>query len=358
MTLQALPHNETGLGQGDASPAVSVVVIGRNEGQRLARCLESIRKSDYPPDRIEVIYVDSASTDDSVATARRLGATVVELPPGFLSAAAARNAGLAAASCELIQFLDGDTILHRDWLPNAVRHIAPPDVGAVFGHRHEVDSKANTYSFWAHHDWYVPPGEASYCGGDVMFKAAPLRQVGGYDASLIAGEEQDLVFRFQRDCGLKVLSLDLPMTLHDINMHRFSQYWRRCYRAGYAYAEVADRFPALRPWRRICWRNGAHVLVAMIAVAASLIWMTPWPVAAWAGLLIAAVCRNAFRVRTRVGPLGDSLLYSWHLYLCKLPMFCGQMNYRLRKLFGLRPQRLIEYNQPAATRTADVPQGT
>ena len=55
-------------------PPISVVVIGRNEGQRLVRCLKSVRAADYPPDRIELIYVDSNSSDGSAAAAEELGA--------------------------------------------------------------------------------------------------------------------------------------------------------------------------------------------------------------------------------------------------------------------------------------------
>lgn len=342
----------------DEYPPISVVVIGRNEGPRLQRCLESVRQCDYPRDRIQVIYVDSESTDDSVAIARKGGAIVVELSPEFLSAAAGRNAGLAAATHEIIQFLDGDTVVNPDWLRTAVRALSAEGVAAVFGRTEEIDRRASVYCFWAHHDWHVSPGEADYCGGIAMFKAGPLRQVGGFDASLIAGEEQDLVFRIQRDCGLKVMALDTPMVLHDLHIHRFSQYWRRCYRAGYAYAEVVERLPGLRQWRRVCRRNAGHVLVAGSAVLASLVWMTPWPAIVWVALLGGAMVRSALRHRNRVGGLWDALVYSMHLYLCKLPMFCGQCNYRLRKRLGLRPQRLIEYNQPAGTRTADLTQGT
>jgi glycosyltransferase involved in cell wall biosynthesis len=50
---------------------VSVVVIGRNEGERLQRCLDSVHAAHWQNLRYELIYVDSASTDDSEACARR-----------------------------------------------------------------------------------------------------------------------------------------------------------------------------------------------------------------------------------------------------------------------------------------------
>ena len=76
---------------GDASAGftiVGVVAIGRNEGERLCRCLDSL------PPSSRIVYVDSASTDDSVALALRRGAEVVELDTSTpFTAARARNAG-------------------------------------------------------------------------------------------------------------------------------------------------------------------------------------------------------------------------------------------------------------------------
>src|SRR5947208_11104915 len=92
-------------------PQLSVVVIGRNEGPRLARCLDSIRAMLFPAGSMELIYVDSASTDHSANVAASTGARVIALDPARPSAARARNAGWRAASAPFILFLDGYTIL-------------------------------------------------------------------------------------------------------------------------------------------------------------------------------------------------------------------------------------------------------
>ena len=74
------------------TPELGVVVIGRNEGQRLARCLQSqAERTD------SVVYVDSGSTDGSVALAQSLGVQVLALDPRTpFTAARARNEGFAA----------------------------------------------------------------------------------------------------------------------------------------------------------------------------------------------------------------------------------------------------------------------
>lgn len=72
---------------------VAAVAIGRNEGARLVACLESMVGRVDP-----IIYVDSGSTDNSVAEARARGAEVVELDMSIpFTAARARNAGAARA---------------------------------------------------------------------------------------------------------------------------------------------------------------------------------------------------------------------------------------------------------------------
>ena len=101
-------------------PGVGVVVIGRNEGERLRRCLESVRGAAQA-----IVYVDSGSTDGSVALATGLGATVVALDMRRpFTAARARNEGMRrlqaiAPDLVFVQFVDGDCEMVAGWLPLA-----------------------------------------------------------------------------------------------------------------------------------------------------------------------------------------------------------------------------------------------
>ena len=108
-----------------SSPVLSVVVIGRNEGERLVRCLESVRAMADPGGPVELIYVDSASTDSSPERAAALGARVLTVRPERPSAATGRNAGWRVAQAPFVLFLDGDTILH----PRFVADSLPPAAG-------------------------------------------------------------------------------------------------------------------------------------------------------------------------------------------------------------------------------------
>lgn len=219
---------------------VGAVVIGRNEGDRLTSCLRSLAGATE-----NLVYVDSGSSDNSVENADRLGAYVVQLDAArSFSAARARNAGYEALkqvspNIEFVQFVDGDCEIVEGWIGLAVEFLTiHPDVAVVCGRRREKDPRVSIYNLMMDIEWTTPIGETLACGGDCLMRAGAFEAVGGYRASLIAGEEPELCSRL-RQFGWRVYRLDVEMTKHDAAMTRFSQYWRRSVRAGYAEAEVS-----------------------------------------------------------------------------------------------------------------------
>ncbi len=254
---------------------VGVVVIGRNEGERLRRCLMSV----VVPSTA-VVYVDSGSTDDSVATASRLGATTVLLDVDRpFTAARARNAGAArlqrgAADVDFIQFVDGDCEVVADWVHTAVKFLDQhADVAAVCGRRREREPHRSVYNLLCDLEWNTPIGEAKACGGDVLMRASAFRQVGGFRDDLVAGEEPELCVRL-RAAGWRIWRLDAEMTLHDAAMTRIGQWWLRSVRAGFAFAEGARLHgaPPERHWVResrsaVVW--GAAIPLAIVVAAAA-----------------------------------------------------------------------------------------
>src|SRR5271155_1836216 len=103
------------------SASVGAVVIGRNEGSRLERCLQSICAVTN-----HVVYVDSGSTDSSVANAGAHGVSIVELDLRVpFTAARARNSGMKQLvtlkpELDYIFFVDGDCEVATGWLEHAV----------------------------------------------------------------------------------------------------------------------------------------------------------------------------------------------------------------------------------------------
>src|SRR6516165_527607 len=135
---------------------LSVVVIGRNEGIRLVRCIESIMRMRPLNGSIEVIYVDSGSTDGSVERAERLNLKVISLNSTNPCAAAGRNAGWRASRAPILLFLDGDTMLEPNFVVDSIGELKDPRIAVVFGDRREIDPNGSIYNRVLDLDWLAP----------------------------------------------------------------------------------------------------------------------------------------------------------------------------------------------------------
>jgi hypothetical protein len=171
-----------------------------------------------------------------------------------------------------------------------------------------------------------------------------LEKVGGFDASLIAGEEPELCRRIRAQ-GHAILHVDAPMTLHDLAITRFAAYWRRAYRAGHAYAEVAARFGDSEDplWRADARRNlihGSALLAAPFLLAASFVW--PWLFVLLTGGGLALFGRTMRRCTWKAESRVTRLLYALHSHLQQIPILAGQVGYFFDTRAGRRRQ-LIEY---------------
>jgi cellulose synthase/poly-beta-1,6-N-acetylglucosamine synthase-like glycosyltransferase len=340
-------------------PIISAVVIGRNEGARLLRCLESVAAMDSPGGPVEIIYVDTASVDGSAERARNFGAKVIEVNPARPCAAVGRNAGWRAACASIVLFLDGDTILAPDFVAPAMSQFDDPKIAVVFGDRREIDTKGSIYNRVLDLDWNGPPGAVEFCGGDALVRRDVLEQAGGYDERLIAAEDTELCSRI-RTLGYSIIHIDRQMAAHDLAITRFSQYWRRAVRTGYAYAEVSERFqPSDSPnWYRQARRNrmqGAAMLV--IVAGAPLLSIALWsmiPTLAAIALIAALAVRTAMRTRWKGADLKTRLLHGLHSHLMQIPIFAGQMKYLRNRLLG-RTERLIEYKDGGAPSRRSAP---
>ena len=318
-----------------------LVAIGRNEGERLRSCLQSAAMSGAP-----LVYVDSGSSDGSVALARALRCETVELDPSApFTAARARNEGferLCALAPDLayVQFVDGDCEIAAGWLEAAAGFLdANPTVAAVSGRRRERYPERSVYNMLCDIDWDRPPGETSACGGDAMIRVDAFRAVGGYRAALIAGEDPELCVRL-RDAGWRIWRLAAPMTLHDAVMTRFVQWWKRSMRTGYAFAQGVHLHGASP--KRHCVRESRSAwlwgLGLPAAAAAAALWLGP------AGLapLLAYPLQIA---RLGLGGTRSPRENWWSalfLVLGKLPEAAGQVKFLMER-HGAQRSRLIEY---------------
>ena len=308
---------------------VDAVVIGRNEGARLVACLASLTGLVR-----RLVYVDSGSTDGSVQAALAAGAEVVALDMAQpFTAARARNAGLAALATDppdYVQLVDGDCAVQPGWTAAALAAFgAHPAAAVICGRRRERFPGASVYNALADREWDTPVGQALACGGDALMRFDAVQAVGGFDPTLIAGEEPDLCLRL-RAAGAEVWRIDAEMTLHDAALTRFSQWWKRSVRAGHAFAEGAARHGSAH-WgaetrRALIW--GFFLPLGIVALG--LIHPAGW-------LLALAYPAQVARLARRGG-------WAWAAFsvIGKFAEARGALGYYLTRLRGRR-SGLIEY---------------
>jgi glycosyltransferase involved in cell wall biosynthesis len=342
---------------------VGVVAIGRNEGDRLRRCLASLNGK-----VATIIYVDSGSNDGSPSAAAAAGAHVIYLDTRQpFTASRARNAGLErlkqiAPDLAFVQFVDGDCEVRDGWLETARTYLqSRQDLAAVCGRRRELHADKSIYNQFIDLEWNTPVGSAKSCGGDAMMKIAAIRQVGSFDPSVMAGEEPELCLRL-RNAGWRIWRIDTEMTLHDSAIRRYRQLWWRQARGGYGAIDVftrfgqSDRLFASQVQSARIWGLFVPAFIAASLVLGLIIGpFIDWTVVA-AGCLLALLgigawlgqCAKLAAASLRRGrSLELSLAWAWFTMLGKFAAVYGQWRWRQDHQAGRRAV-LIEYKSPIA----------
>ena len=302
------------------------------------RCLDSLAgQVDH------LVYVDSGSKDSSVHEAASRGALVVELDPSRpFTAARARHAGVVAlgeTDAAFLQFVDGDCSVDKAWVTEAVKAMkADPALGLVTGWRSEVDPDRSVFNALCDYEWHRPAGEIVACGGDMMVRRAAYDEAGGFNARVIAAEDDEFCLRLGK-AGWKLVRLALPMTTHDANMTRFSQWWRRAVRSGHGFAQVGHLHPGyFAAEKRRVWTYGVIFPAVMVAL------LILWPAALI--LIFAAYLLSYLKTAKglRQGGLRGATVWkqSFFLSLSKVPNAIGMGIFHWRRAFG-KNMEIIEY---------------
>jgi len=309
---------------------LGICVIGRNESARLGAALSMIH------DRGEHrVYVDSCSTDDSVAVAESFDGEVDVLQCSAgkaCTAALGRNIGFKRLReriqrLQFVQFIDGDCVLAAGWLERAMAFMREhPDVGIVAGRLREEDRDRNVYHRLADLEWTTDEGEVDSVGGICMVRADLFDELGGMNPAMAQGEEAELAARV-RERGYKVVRLPDEMARHDIAIDHFGQWWSRAAREGKSAAGNVHR-------------NGISDHESVRHMLSILVWGAGVPTAAVALLLpslglsmgllgsYSVLWRRVHRSRSKRGATSeDAALYASATVLGKLANVSGVASY-------------------------------
>jgi rhamnosyltransferase len=113
--------------------ALSVLLLTKNGARDLERLLPSLyRQKNVPP--LDVIAVDSSSSDGTMDVLRRFPVRIQQIPPHAFHHARTRNQAASLASGEILVFLSQDAVPVSDfWLSKLISNFSDPKVGAVYG---------------------------------------------------------------------------------------------------------------------------------------------------------------------------------------------------------------------------------
>jgi GT2 family glycosyltransferase len=325
---------------------IAAVVIGRNEGQRLGPSLRSVQAAGLP-----LVYVDSGSSDGSPALAKALGIPVVELDPARpFSAARGRNEGMDEVlrrwpESRDVLFLDADCVLDP-LFPTAASAAFDEhsDCAIVTGHLSERHPEASVYNRLCAIEWRSPAGKIenfAALGGIMVARLSAVREVGGFNEQVIAGEDSELGVRLAL-AGYSVIKIDRPMAVHDAEMHSFGQWWKRAVRGGHALAQryALNGRSKLQDCRReyfstLFW--GLAVPLVVVALA--------WPTRGLSLLLLGGYVLLGYRVyryyRRSGFPRSDAVLAARFMLYTKFANLLGIVRYRMNRAHG--SFQIIEY---------------
>ncbi len=187
-----------------SQPIVSVIVPTKNSSRTLKRCLESIRNQTYP--HIQIIVVDNFSTDDTGSIAKKFANEHYLMGPERCSQ---RNYGVAKSKGTFVAIIDSDMYLSPNVIESAVTTLSQEDVAGVV-----VPEVSIGNGFWAkckalERSFYV--GQP-YMEAARIFRKSDFTAIGGYNESMVSGEDWDLS---QRIAVMGKLVSIQPLINHD-----------------------------------------------------------------------------------------------------------------------------------------------
>jgi succinoglycan biosynthesis protein ExoA len=304
-----------------APPLVSVVVPARDEERFLERCLASIERQQFRPERLEVVVVENGSRDRTRAIAEACAARdprVRLVVSNATNQAEAMNAGIRAARGTVVARVDAHSHVPPDYVAHVVealdRHPRAAGVGGAFlpaGEtlRERVAGLARSSrlgvggGYGADRRPHDHPVRSVQCGA---YRREALLAVGGFDPSMAYGEDEELNWRLRKR-GREVM---LCPALRQLYRPRstLSGLWRQYWNYGRGRMRVLRKHPDflagrhLAPSALVIALGGFAAAGALVPAAHTALALVA---AAWGLVLVAAACT------ARSAAWGERLLLPW-----------------------------------------------
>lgn len=166
-------------------PFVSIVITTKNEEKNIGSCLESIRKQNYPQNKLETIVVDNFSIDNTGKIAKRYTKNFYQKGP---ERSAQRNYGLNKAKGRYLLYLDADMTLSPKVISKCIEKVTKnPGISGLY-----ITEIVTGESYWSQ----IRRFERSFYGATVIdcvrfIRATDFKAVRGFDTSMTGPEDWD-----------------------------------------------------------------------------------------------------------------------------------------------------------------------
>ena len=271
------------------NPTVSIIIPTHNRSSSLRRGLDALHSQTYPLDEIEVIVVADSCIDDTLAMLQDYKAPfkLQAIEVNCRSAAIARNTGAAAATGQLLLFLDDDiealpplveshVRVHRERPGSAVMGPYPPKLqgGTRF---FDVEVR----SWWEDKFYQMSREDHRFTyqdllSGNLSLDAELFARLDGFDSGFGNCGGEDYEF------GLRLLKADVPFVMaaeamayhYEHETNNLDRSFRRCRQEGRSDVLIGRRHPELRPTLHVKDYETPYFWVDKILVAIVFLWPT------------------------------------------------------------------------------------
>lgn len=177
-------------------PKVSIIIAAYNVENTIEECIHSLLALSYPQEKLEIIFVDNSSSDNTLHILNTYRNTLRILQEERKGPAAARNKGLFHATGEIIAFTDADCTVDKDWIQKIIVPLQDRQVGVVGGRIAAARpcNKIEEFGETIHdHEKAIRACTPPYVNtGNWASRLTVLKEVNGFDENLITGEDSDL----------------------------------------------------------------------------------------------------------------------------------------------------------------------
>jgi len=217
--LLSTPQETLEISEASAECALTVVLIGRNEEQFIGGAIDSVLAVKERIPSLEVIFVDSASTDRSVEVAQQHPSRILQLKPEWPRCVAAGGyIGYLHSHGKYVFFQDGDSNVEADWLVKAVDFMeANPAYGGIAGVLDEeyIDAAGNYHGSVPNvfgQDLAKEVCEVKHLGGIAFYRRQAMKIAGPVNPHLPTAEDHELCMRI-RNAGYKLARINGRMAV-------------------------------------------------------------------------------------------------------------------------------------------------